>query len=133
NSGFSGAFSNAVGALTFTIRTAASNNAQWSFTGGTVTLNNFIGSVNFGSLSGSSSMVSTSAGGTSQQGARINVGNLNLDSTYSGSITGAAGLAKSGSGTFTLTGQNGFFTDAITSLLNIPVVISRGTIAAGAN
>ncbi len=142
NAGFTGSFSSTSGGVTFNGNKASgSSSAQWSFTGsGATTLTNMGGTINFGSLSGSSALTG------SGNAARVRVGDYNVagvypNTTYSGVISagsGGIGLAKSGKGSLTLSGQNKFavtqgvtFNDPTAPAYN--VVVIDGSLIAGAS
>jgi autotransporter-associated beta strand protein len=130
NANFLGSFSNTSGTVSFS-RGAGSANARWSFTGDTVMLTGVNGTINFGSLSGSSNIA---ASGT----ARVAVGQFNESTTYTGVIGSNGGstmaLRKLGVGTLTLTGQNAYASgQAITALIGYNTVISAGTIMLGSS
>src|SRR5207302_9469257 len=113
--------------MPITTRNAGAINADWTLTGGTVTITSQVGTINFGSLSGASDIVHQGTGTSGQSGLRIRIGDRGVDTTYSGSITGGTGLNKSGAGSLTLSGQNGFVIDAVTSSINLllPVIVSQ--------
>lgn len=130
NSNFLGTFSNTAGTVSFS-RGAGSANARWSFAGDTVTLTGVNGTINFGSLTGTSNIA---ASGT----ARLHTGQLHESTTYSGVLGSSGGnsmaLRKLGTGTLTLTGQNLYASgQAITALLGYNTVISGGTILLGSS
>src|SRR4029079_7650430 len=70
---------------------------------------------------------------------RLRIGDLGGTSSYSGNITssgGSIGLAKFGTGTLVLTGQNTFRNDGLTFSGNgggYPVVINSGTLIAASS
>ncbi len=125
-------------AIDFNVRTAGSTAAAFNFTTtGTVTLAPMTGTINFGTLSGSSNMFSQSGATSGQSGARVRVGDRNESSTYSGNMTGGLGLYKVGTGSLTLTGQNGFRIDAATLAggytPGLPVMVTNGALIAGSS
>jgi hypothetical protein len=131
NTFFGGTFVNTSGTLDFSSRNSGSRNASWSFTGGQVTIGNSGGSTEYGWLGGSAPITNTA--GT----VRMRVGDLGGTSTYSGNITGSSvGLAKFGTGTLVLSGQNTFNNDGVTFTGNgggYRVVVSAGTLAAASS
>jgi autotransporter-associated beta strand protein len=130
--GFEGTFTNQSGAIDIVNRNAGSSVGTWVFNApDTITIESIIGSVVFGSLSGSSPIFSNEAATTTQTGARILVGNLNTNTTYYGAMTGTVGIQKVGTGSLTLSAQNQFITDSQTNLAGEPVVINNGTLSAG--
>ena len=114
--------------MSFTHKNAGSAAARWNFTGGTLTLANVNGTVSFSALSGTSPIVG------SGNAARLNIGNLRLDTTYSGNLTGGTNMAlvKLGAGSLTLSGANVIAGQA-TSGLAIPTIVSRGTLTTGSS
>jgi autotransporter-associated beta strand protein len=128
--GFQGTFTNTTGPLSLPARGSGSPVADWVFNAtDPVTIGGLNGTINFGSLSGSSPITGGSA--------RIAVGNLAHNTTYTGNIAGSFGLNKVGSGTFTVSGQNQFSFDAVTSPngqnMGIPVIVQSGTLLAGSS
>ena len=87
--------------------------------------------VSVGSISGSGTITNSAAGS-----AVLNVGSLNLSTTFSGVIengSGTAGITKSGSGTLTLTGTNTYsgtttLTDGLIGLGSADAIGSAGSI-----
>ena len=128
NASFTGTFANTSGNVSFTQKAAGSAAAQWSFTAGTVTMTSINGTISFGALSGTSNINGTG------NAARLNIGNLGLDTTYSGNLTGGANMAlvKVGAGALTLSGANVMSGLGISGLA-FPTVVARGTLIAAAS
>ena len=120
-------------------RGSGSSAAQFNFNAGasyTVTIGGIGGSINFGSLSGNQPIANLN----STAAARLVVGNLNTNTTYSGVIgsangTGPSGIgvSKVGTGTLTLTGQNMYAGQAMTNVVGTPTIVGSGTLIAGSS
>ncbi len=131
NSFFGGTFVNVSGDVDFASRISGSRNASWSFIGGSVTIGNAGGSNEFGYIEGSVPITNTTGA------VRLAIGSLNGNSSYSGNITGTSvGLAKFGTGTLVLSGQNQFSNNGVTFTGNgggYNVVINSGTLVAASS
>ncbi len=125
---FTGIFDNTSGSVDFLSRGAGSNAGQWNFTApnGSIIIANIAGTINFGSLSGTQPLGSA--------GARVQVGNLNLNTTYSGVIGAnggtAFGLALLGTGSLTLSAANLYSGQALTAAPGVPTAVESGTLIA---
>jgi fibronectin-binding autotransporter adhesin len=121
----------------FKTTTAGSPTAAWAITGDTttrfVTLD-FVGTLEFGSLSGPAILSGNGAGLKT-----LSVGALGTDSTFSGSIrngSGTAALTKVGAGKLTLTGASTFtakvnINEGTLSVSNTSAISTSGTITFG--
>ncbi len=107
NSFFGGTFINTAGTLDFSSRLAGSGSASWIINGGTVTVSETSGgSVAYGLLQGLDPTIPITVLGTNL---KLSIGSLGGVSTYAGAITSAGtsfGIAKVGTGTLILSGQN---------------------------
>ncbi|MFD0895026.1 autotransporter-associated beta strand repeat-containing protein [Luteolibacter ambystomatis] len=105
NSGFTGTFNINGTTGSRIVRLTAANSgsagAAWSVSANNSLQINGV-AVNLGSLSGAGGV--TSSSGTSS----ITVGALNASTTYSGIISGATNVTKTGSGTWTVSGVNSY-------------------------
>ena len=132
NAGFFGSFTSTIGNVNFIARQAGSQNAAWTFTGGgSVNTGNPGGTISFGALAGSNNI------GANNSSTRMNVGALGLSTTYSGIIGitfgNQIGIAKTGTGSLTLSAQNLHGGTAATNITGVPTQIQGGTIIAAAS
>jgi fibronectin-binding autotransporter adhesin len=129
----SGTFNNSSGSLLLVSRGAGSSNVAYNFsaTNGVVTIGPLSGSISLGSITGNEPI----AGSTGA--ARLAVGGLNATTTYSGVIGSAngneLGLAQSGTGTLTVSGQNTYSGQALTNATGAPTAVTSGTLIAGSS
>ena len=105
NSGFTGSIAIENGSLQAGSLAALGNNASVSLAntaGATLNLNGYNNSI--GSLSGGGS----TGGNVTLGSGTITIGGNNINSTYTGTISGNGGLTMSGTGTQTLSGSNSY-------------------------